>query len=241
MQIRPRLTPEEYQVILDYRKKNPAQERNVLVIGDLHEPFTRKGYLQFCIEIYNKYKCNEVVFIGDLIDNHFSSFHDTDPDGHSAGEELDMAKKNISKWYDAFPQAKVCIGNHDAIPYRKGFNSGISKKWIKSIGDVLETPNWQFAEEWDIDDVLYCHGTGRSAEKRMRHDLTSVVQGHYHSVSYLKYAVGRLDVLFAMQIGCGVYDKSYAMAYGRHFDKMHINCGIVLNDGKLPLIEYMPL
>ena len=65
--------------------------KNVLVIGDLHLPFTLKGYLEHCIETYYKHNCNEVVFIGDIIDNHASSYHETDPDGHSAGQELKLA------------------------------------------------------------------------------------------------------------------------------------------------------
>lgn len=214
---------------------------NVLVIGDLHEPFCRNGYLEFCKKIYDKYNCNTVVFIGDLIDNHYSSFHETDPDGHSAAEELRQAKDRISKWYKTFPVAKVCTGNHDNIPIRKNFNAGISSSWIKSISEVLETPGWDYSEEFIMNNVLYTHGVGRKAISRMVYDMTSVVQGHWHSESYINYSVGRNRKMFAMQIGCGVDDKSYAMAYGRFFNKMHINCGIVLENGKLPILEYLEL
>lgn len=213
----------------------------ILVVGDLHSPFTREGYLEFCQDIYRKYDCNEVIFIGDLIDNHFSSFHDTDPDGHGAAEELRLAKQQIQKWYKAFPKASVCIGNHDLIPVRKAFNAGLSKLWIKPISEVLDTPNWIYEEEFYINEVLYTHGTGRKANKRMHADLISVIQGHYHSESYVEYSVGKFKKMFAMQIGCGVDDKSYAMAYGKHFDKMHINCGVVLENGTLPILEYMKL
>ena len=48
--------------------------KNILVIGDLHAPFIREGYLEFCKEIYLKYQCTDVVFIGDILDSHFSSF-----------------------------------------------------------------------------------------------------------------------------------------------------------------------
>lgn len=213
----------------------------ILVVGDLHAPFTREGYLEFCQDIYRKYDCNEVIFIGDLIDNHFSSFHDTDPDGHGAAEELRLAKQQIQQWYKVFPKARVCIGNHDLIPVRKAFNAGLSKLWIKPISEVLDTTNWIYEEEFYINEVLYTHGTGRKANKRMHADLISVVQGHYHSESYVEYSVGKFKKMFAMQVGCGVDDKSYAMAYGRHFDKMHINCGVVLENGTLPILEYMKL
>ena len=58
----------------------------VLVIGDLHCPFDLDGYLEHCKDIYSRHNCNRVVFIGDIIDNHFSSYHETDPDGFGGGE-----------------------------------------------------------------------------------------------------------------------------------------------------------
>lgn len=111
--------------------------QKILVVGDLHSPFIQSGYLRFFKKIHKKYKCNQVVFIGDLLDNHYSSFHDTDPDGHSASEELKLAKRMISKWYSAFPSAYVCLGNHDNIPDRQRFKAGLSKHWIKSVKEVL--------------------------------------------------------------------------------------------------------
>lgn len=216
-------------------------EKRVLVIGDLHSPFIRHGYLQFCQEVYYKYDCNRVVFIGDIIDNHYSSYHESDPDGHSAGAELLKAKAEIANWYRAFPKAKICIGNHDAIPSRKAMTAGLSSSWIKTVDEVLDTPDWEFSEEFLIDGNMYCHGTGRKARQRAKGDLISVIQGHYHSESYIEHFVGKHYRIFAMQVGCGVDDKSYAMAYGKHFNKMHINCGVILENGELPLLEFMKL
>jgi metallophosphoesterase superfamily enzyme len=236
-EFRPRLNKNEYKSILNLRSK----DNKILIIGDLHAPFIKPGYLKFCKSIYKKYGCNKVIFIGDIIDMHYSSYHEADPDGDSAGAELLKAKKEISYWYKAFPKARVCLGNHDIIPNRKAMSAGVSASWVKDIGEVLDTPNWEYAEEYIIDDVLYVHGTGRKARNRARKDLTSVVQGHYHSESYIEHYVGNNFSIFAMQLGCGIDRKSYAMAYGKHFDKPHINCGVVLENGTLPILEYMPL
>ena len=147
----------------------------------------------------------------------------------------------VEKFYKVFPFAKVCLGNHDLIPQRKIFNAGVSKQWLKGISEILNTPNWEYAEEFIVDDVLYTHGTGRKADIRMQQDLISTVQGHYHSESYIKYSVGKRNKLFAMQVGAGINDQEYAFAYGKYFAKNHINCGVVLNGGNLPVIEYMNL
>src|SRR5210317_2075201 len=102
MEHRPRLNEQEYELIKEHRSKSTE---NILIIGDLHEPFCLDGYLDFCKDTYNKYKCNKVIFIGDIIDNHFSSYHETDSNGMGGGDELRFAKKKIAKWYKAFPQA----------------------------------------------------------------------------------------------------------------------------------------
>ena len=67
------------------------KERRILIVGDIHAPFSLNGYLDFCKETYAIYNCNQVIFIGDIIDNHYSSFHTTDPDGMGGGDELDLA------------------------------------------------------------------------------------------------------------------------------------------------------
>lgn len=220
--------------------KKSKSNKNVLVIGDLHEPFCLDNYLEHCVETYNKYKCNEVVFIGDIIDNHASSYHETDPDGHSAGQELKMAIQRIKQWYNAFPKATVIIGNHDRLIMRKAYSSGLSKLWIKDYAEVLGTPGWNFTESIEIDDVLYIHGEGGTAKARVRRDLQSVVQGHLHSQAYIDWCVGAKFKLFGMQVGCGIDHKSYAMAYGKEGPKPAIACGVILQ-GEVPINIMMNL
>lgn len=220
--------------------KKSKSGKNVLVIGDLHEPFCLDNYLEHCVETYHKYKCNEVVFIGDIIDNHASSYHETDPDGHSAGQELKIAIQRIKQWYKAFPKATVIIGNHDRLIMRKAYSSGLSKMWIKDYAEVLGTPGWNFTESIEIDDVLYIHGEGGTARARVRRDLQSVVQGHLHSQAYIDWCVGAKFKLFGMQIGCGIDHKSYAMAYGKEGPKPAIACGVILQ-GKVPINIMMNL
>lgn len=211
--------------------KKSKTNKNVLVIGDLHEPFCLDGYLQHCIDTYNKYKCNEVVFIGDIIDNHASSYHETDPDGYSAGQELKMAIQRIKQWYSAFPKATVIIGNHDRLIMRKAYSSGLSKLWIKDYAEVLGTPGWTFTDSIEIDNVLYIHGEGGTARARIRRDLQSIVQGHLHSQAYIDWCVGAKFKIFGMQVGCGIDHHSYAMAYGKEGPKPAIACGVILEGG----------
>ena len=45
------------------------------------------------------------------------------------------------------------IGNHDRMVMRKGFESQIPKRWIKSYNEVLGTPGWNWVENIVYDDV----------------------------------------------------------------------------------------
>lgn len=222
--MRPRLNGKIEKAYKNLIKK----ENRVLVIGDLHEPFNLDGYLDFCKEQYNIHNCNKVVFIGDVIDNHYSSYHEADPDGIGGGDELDMAIKKIAKWYKAFPDAYVTIGNHDRIIMRKAFSSAIPKKWLKSYKDVLETPKWDFVDRVVIDDVQYIHGEGGTARTKCRADMMSTVQGHLHTQAYTEWYVGQNFKVFGMQVGCGIDHDSYAMAYAKRGKKPAIGCGVVI-------------
>ena len=202
-------------------------ERRILVIGDIHAPFELDGYFDFCKETYAKYNCNQVIFIGDIIDNHYASFHATDPDGMGGGDELDYAIESIHKWSKEFPVADVCIGNHDRIIMRKAFDSQIPSRWVKSYNEVLGT-NWNWVEQVVYDNVQYVHGEGGTARTKAKNDMMSTVQGHIHTQAYTEWMVGKRFRIFATQAGCGVDSSAYAAAYAKHFKKQAIGCAVIL-------------
>jgi len=170
-----------------------------------------------------------------VIDNHYSSYHESDPDGYGAGEELDRAIDMIADWYHTFPKATVIIGNHDRLVYRKAYSSGVSKKWIREYKEVLNTSGWDFVENIEFHGINFNHGEGGTARNRIKSELQSQVQGHLHTQLYNDFLVGANFIVFGMQVGCGIDIKSYAMAYGKHYKKPAIGCGVVLNKGNLPI------
>ena len=218
------------------------QTRNVLVIGDLHEPFGLDAYLDFCIEQYKKWNCTQTILIGDIIDNHYSSFHEVNIDAQYTGKtELEYAIKRIARWYKAFPIATVLIGNHDRIIMRKAQTSAIPSKWIKSYKEVLEVPNWEFVERYEQDNVQYIHGEGGTARTKCRADMMNTVQGHLHTQAYTEHYVGKKFRVYGTQVGCGIDHDSYAMAYAKYGKKPAIGCAVILNNGKTPLNLLMEL
>lgn len=238
-----RLTESEAKLI---KKHRDNEDKRVLVIPDLHAPFIEPGFLEHCIGIYNKYSCNRVHFTGDLLDNSFSSFHEITPDGLSAGDELKYAIQQIKPFYEAFPEATICIGNHDAIISRKFVKAGLSEYWLKDFNDVLGTPGWVWRDSFEIDGVKYIHGTGSSgrngAINRAINWNTNIVQGHIHTETSIIYHANNDRLIWSMQLGAAFDSKSYASNYAKNFTKKPIVAvGVILDNGNLPILEPMSL
>lgn len=202
---------------------------NTLIIGDLHEPFCLPNYLQFCKDTAKKYKCKRIIFIGDIVDNHYASYHETDPNGMGGGEELAQSIKKLKAWHKAFPVADVVIGNHDRLIMRKAHSSNVPKEWIKSYQEVLQVPNWTFEDTFEYDNILYIHGEGVTARTKSIREGMSVVQGHRHTEGYVWFNPKRNKMNFGMQVGCGIDSKTYAMAYAKHYPTPVIGCGVIID------------
>lgn len=216
----------------------------VLCIGDIHEPVSRKHYLEFCQDLYEEWSCDSIMFLGDIADWQAVSFHKPHPECPGPMDEYNLAFEQIQKWYKAFPEAKVCIGNHDERLIRLGEDNNIPKKFLRNFNEVWDTPKWDWDYNHIIDDVYYFHGTGNgglypapNAAKKM---LMSVVMGHIHSAAGIKWLASPQRRIFGMDVGCGIDDKAWAFAYGRHIIKRSIlSAGVVLNG--MPYLEIMPI
>ncbi len=209
--------------------------RIIGIIGDTHIPFTHPDYLDFCKGTFAKYAVNEIVHIGDLVDNHAISYHESNPDGMSAGDELEEAIEALKPWFDAFPRVKWVTGNHDKLPGRKAHTHGIPRQMLRR--NIYGIPDgWENAESFEIDGVLYCHGIGAGginghrvlAQKRGM----SCVIGHLHTSAGVAYTATHSGLQrFGLNVGCGIDHKSYAMEYAKEFGRPTLGCGVVI-DGK---------
>lgn len=218
-----------------------------LLIADTHLPFTKRGYLEWLRHVHNVYRCKRVTHIGDLVDNHSISFHDKDPNGMSPEAELMAARKQLARYVKAFPVVDCCIGNHDELGRRKLYAHGIPSQYIRSFNDVFELPKaWKFAFEHRYGNWRAIHGTGGSghdnAFKQAISGRISTAAGHVHTAAGVKYHASSKDIIWGMQVGCALDHKAYAFNYGRDFkDKPIIGCGVVLENGTLPIFIPMPL
>jgi hypothetical protein len=166
----------------------------------------------------------------------------------TAGEELIAARKEVARWVKAFPHMHCAVGNHDELGRRQAYGHGIPATYLKSFADVLDLPRtWQFQFTWQFDDRWQLtHGTGSSghdaAFKVAVNHRISTAQGHIHTAAGVKHHASNKDIIWGMQVGCGIDRKAYAFNYGRDFIvKPILGCGLVLEHGNLPIFLPMPM
>ena len=203
-------------------------ESRILVIGDTHEPFCRKDYIDHCYKTYVDFKCSRVIHIGDVVDNHYCSYHETDPNGYGGEAELQRAIDRVQDWVSVFPTMDVLIGNHDRLISRRMNTSGVPKQWLRSYSEVLNTPNWNWCERVVYDDVQYVHGEGMGAAARAKADMMSTVQGHRHTECYVQHFTGNGKNIFAVQVGTGIDRDAYSFGYAKHFKRQALACAVII-------------
>jgi predicted phosphodiesterase len=216
----------------------------VLVIGDLHCPADHDDYLRFVKDVQQKYRTNQTVFIGDIVDMESISTHQKNPELPAALDEYNAAKARVKNWHNAYRKAKVTIGNHCKRVHKKATKEGIPSLYLRSYNDLYDTGGWDWNFSHVIDGVLYTHGDGWSSQypafNAAKSMMQSVVSGHTHSKAYINWYKGFNDVLiFGMNVGSGVDQSHPALLYSKdHLARGIHSCGVVI-DGKQAYLEIM--
>lgn len=210
-----------------------ADDHNWMFIGDNHMPYDNPRYFDFCAELKHKYQVTKLIYMGDVIDNHALSYHESNPNLYAASDELQLAKKRLKKWYELDPEAIVCEGNHCKLHKRKATTAGLPSEWMKSTSEVLGVPGWEFVIEFETDKFIAGHGDDGANMKNKLVGNKSYVQGHYHSKSHLTFVS---EHQWMMQVGFGGDKSSPAFAYAGKGAKRNINSLGLYVDGNPLLI-----
>ena len=225
--------------------KSAGNER-VLFISDIHAPYHHPNTLQFLQGLKDKYKPTRVISVGDEVDKHGLSYHESNPDLKSAGDELLAAKEFIAELYKMFPEMDILESNHGSLHLRKAMTAGLPRAYLKSYNEVLGVgPGWKWHPELILElpngqQCYVCHGKLADAAKLSQNMGMNVVQGHYHSEFSIKFWSNPNNLFFGMAVGCLIDDTSLAMAYNKLTPKRPIiGTGLII-DSK-PVLEYMPL
>ena len=216
----------------------------ILVISDTHAPYHHPDALKFLGAIKADFNPDRIIHIGDEIDNHAISFHDSDPDLYGASEELSKAREFVWEVERLFPRVDVLESNHGSLWYRKAKHHGIPRDMMRSYEEVLMTQHWK----WHFDLRLtlpngqpcyFHHAKNANALISSQHMGMSVVQGHHHERFNIQYWGTSERLNWGMNVGCLVDDKSLAFAYNKvNLKRPVIGCGMIIDSQPrlLPLV-----
>ena len=229
-------------------RKVDTEEDNsrILFISDMHIPYHHKDLIPFLKHLKAKYNPTRVICLGDELDQHSLSFHDSDPDLPNAGDEIRRALPVIKEVFELFPVMDIIESNHGSLVWRKAKTNGIPKHYIKTYNDVLGVDDgwkWSFDLTLTLPNGQKCyvhHGKSSDVVKLGQQMGMHAVQGHYHNTFKIDYWGNPTGLYFGMQCGCLVDDSSLAFSYNNvNIQRPVIGTGLII-DG-VPILEAMIL
>ena len=129
--------------------------KSVLIISDTHIPYHVPELNGIFKLLKKKYKPDRVINIGDEVDKHAMSFHDSDPDLPSAGDELKLSIPLIKELEKMFPKMDLLDSNHGSLIYRRALKHGIPKAYLKDYNEFLGVgKKWKWHDDLTIDTPL---------------------------------------------------------------------------------------
>ena len=212
-----------------------SKHKRILVISDLHIPYHRKDSFAFLKEIKKQFKPDTIINIGDEIDCHALSFHDTNPDLPSAGHELSLSKEYIKELENIFPQMTLLDSNHSSLIYRKGIKHGIPRGFLKDYNEFLNVKKWNWVNDLTItlpdkQRCFFTHGISADVARVSQIQGMSTVQGHFHSKFKIEYWANSDALRFGMQVGCMIEQTNMAFHYAKNFKtKFIMGCGMIID------------
>lgn len=220
--------------------------KKILVISDTHFPYHHKDTFRFLEKLNKHYKPDCVVHIGDEMDWHsINVSHVINPDLPSPADELLSGQSLCHQLEKIFPSMWLLESNHGSMVLRRAMAKGMSKWFIKDYNEILDVSNkWKWTErlilETDKGRIVFAHQMTKDIAKSVQATSCSCVQGHYHTVSEIKYSGNDFHLNWGMTVGCLVDKKSLAMAYMKvNLAKPVLSCGVITNG--IPYIVPMVL
>ena len=156
----------------------------ILLISDMHIPYHHPDLIPFLKHLKKKYNPTRVICLGDELDKHALSYHDSDPDLPSAGDELRKSLPTVEELFELFPTMDIIESNHGSLVWRKAKTFGIPKHYIKSYNDVLGVDGgwrWSFDLTIKLPNGQYCyihHGKSSKIINLSQQIGMCAVQGH---------------------------------------------------------------
>ena len=215
----------------------PEVAKCILVIPDIHAPYQHKDALLFLDAVRKAFPIDLVVNLGDELDYHAMSFHDSDPNLESAGTELEMGKVLLRELHKMFPQLLLCHSNHGSMVYRRAKAHGIPVQLIKRYREIVFPEHgareWSWAYSWRIRTplgIVQFQHQSTNVLADAAHNACNLIVGHSHGNFGVEYSASSAHLYYGGYAGCLIDKDSIAFAYGKNSTKKPIiGCMVILN------------
>jgi len=233
--------------VYSVRKVDREEDNSrILFISDMHIPYHHVDTIAFLKHLKAKYNTTRVICLGDELDKHALSYHDSDPDLPSAGDELKKSLPVIQELFEIFPTMDIIESNHGSLVWRKAKTFGIPKHYIKSYNDVLGVDGgwkWSFDLTVNLPNGQKCyvhHGKTSNVIQLSQQMGMCAVQGHFHESFKIDYWGNPTGLYWGMQCGCLIDDDTMAFNYNNvNIKRPIIGTGLVIDS--MPVLEPMVL
>lgn len=211
--------------------------KNTLFISDTHAPYHHRDTLAFLAAVKDAYDIKIAKSVGDISDNHSSSFHPIEYGTLSAKEEHTRAKKFIQELNELFPKMTISLGNHCSMTMRKAKMAEIPLDHIKSYNDMYEIKGWNWVDKdyFKVDKYNHClmvHSMSKNTLSNARTHSHHSVQGHHHGTFGIEYFADTEVLRWSMTVGCLIDTSSPAYNYSKGYtnNKPIIGVGALIED-----------
>lgn len=176
----------------------------------------------FCVSVPSSMiiiRCDGHISVVGNCDKHALSFHDSDPELPSAGDELRAALPVISQLHKLFPRMDLLESNHGSLIYRKAKHHGIPRQYLRTYNEVLGVGagwRWHFDLTVKMENDASCyfhHGKTNNILRLSQQMGMCAASGHYHNDFAVRYWANPNALYWALQTGCLIDDKSLAFTY----------------------------
>lgn len=202
------------------------------IISDTQFPGNMDTALEFVLDTGSKYKVEQWIHIGDMVDHHYISRHPTETDAWNPRQEISEVRGELSKWVKAIKNLFICRGNHDLIPSFRAASLGMPDLFLKSINDVYGLPDtWVWNDKYLLfDRTIVFHGMGSNGMYGVKNTANkwgcSAIQGHTHSNAAVFDIPRPLGNCQAMNVGCLADENKYNARYAKYYFTQPVSLGM---------------
>ena len=219
-----------------------AKNKDVLIISDTHFPHHHIDTIPFIRKIKKELNPAIVTHIGDEVDHHYLSFHNTIAECRGGEDELKESIIGLHKLYTLWDKMYLLDSNHGSLIFRRAKANGMSLTYIKSLADIYGVQGWTWHHDIILETkrgpIYLCHGKSSGYGRLCKELGMSAVQGHFHGKSEITWHRTVVSERFNMFVGAFADDNHIAMEYGKNnLPRTILGCGYIDKDGNPHLLR----